>query len=57
VAVEAGGALVNAAGTAAPESVPFGAAAPCIVVRVAPDAEAEGKAAVGADAAYRIEVR
>jgi serine/threonine protein kinase len=57
VALDVGAATVNAGGPGQPESATLGPADPCVVVRVAPDADAAGKAAVGPFETYRIEVR
>jgi serine/threonine protein kinase len=57
VALDTGGQTINAAGPGGTESTTLGPADPCVVVRLAPDATPEGKAAVGPDQGYKLEVR
>jgi serine/threonine-protein kinase len=57
VALDTGGQTVNAAGPGAAESATLGPADPCVSVHLAPDSAPEGRAAVGPDQAYKLEVR
>jgi len=57
VAIDTGGPIENAGAAGAPETAMLGPATPCFSVVLAPAAGPEGRAAVGPDEPYRIDVR